>query len=235
MNACVLVLLAVQSAAPPPQPTPTATPPINILISRSSSGATVPTGSLADFAKRTKLKLPEGQPRVLTNENVKQLAEGIELTTTLGGAPPAVAAGAPREEAKKALWQGRYRNAVSRVAQLEAEVKRLEAEVAGLEQQFYAHSDPFERDGKIKPAWDKALADLAAAKAALEDARKAPDEVLNAARRDGALPGWFRGIEEKGGEAPATAGQAANPVPPLRPEPTPTPTMAPPPRPAGPS
>jgi TolA-binding protein len=238
MIAAVLVLLAAQAAAAPPSPTPTATPPINILRANPNSTGAVPTGSLADFAKRIKLKLPEGQPRVLTNESVKQLAEGIELTTTIGGGPLPRAVGRSDQEGKKAMWQQRYRDAVSRVATLEARIKRLEGEANRLEQEFYARDNPVERDTQIKPAWDKALADLQAARDDLADARKRPDEVLNAARRDGALPGWFRGIEEGAPEAPAPRqGSAASAGAQARPEPTPTPTVTPRPRvrPVGPS
>ena len=236
MNAGLLVVLVAQAAAAPPTPTPTATPPINILVSRAGGDAAMPVGSLADFAKRTRLKLPEGQPRVLTNESVKQLAEGIELTTTIGGGPVPRLSGPSRGDGKKATWQQRYRDAVARIAGLESDVKRLESDANRLEQEFYAHDDPFERDAKIKPAWDKAVADLRAAQEALAAARKEPEEVLNAARRDGALPGWFRGLDEAGAAQAAPARPMANvgsESP--RPEPTPTPTPRPPARPAGPT
>lgn len=235
MSTALLGLLALLAAAPPaPTPTPTVTPPINILLSKPNSGSPVSAGSLADFAGKVKLKLPEGEARVLTNESVKQLSEGIELTTSIGGGPAPRTTGASRDEGKKAMWQQRYRDAVSRVAELEAAIKRLEPEVAGLEQAFYAHDDPFERDAKIKPAWDKALADLRAARSELEEARKLPEEVLNAARRDGALPGWFRGLDESPA-APAATTAPAGLVAPPPPEPTATPTPRAPVRPPGPS
>ncbi len=235
MSTAFLGLLALLAAPPPtPTATPTATPPINILLSKPNSGSPVSAGTLADFAGKVKLNLPEGGPRVLTNESVKQLSEGIELTTSVGGGPAPLTAGASRDDGKKAMWQQRYRDAVSRVAGLEAEIKRLETEVAGLEQAFYAHDDPFERDGKIKPAWDKALADLRAARSELEEARKGPDEVLNAARRDGALPGWFRGLDQSPAASPPTIAPGGLVAPPP-PEPTATPTPRARLRPAGPS
>ena len=236
MTACLLVLLAARAAAPTPEPTPTATPPINILRGREGSEAAAPTGTLADFAKHLKLKLPEGQTRLLTNESVKQLSEGIELTTTIGGGPLPRASSASANEGKKAMWQQRYRDAVSRVAALEAKVKRLESEANGLEQEFYAHDNPVERDTQIKPAWDKALSDLQAARKALGEARNQPDEVLNAARRDGALPGWFRGIEAgEPGPTPAASGGTGAAAPAAPAPPTPTPTPRKPVRPVGPS
>ena len=209
MNLVLLVLVAAQASA---TSTPTATPSarLGILTSKSSSEAAAPSGSLSDVGKRIKLKLPEGQPRVITNESVKQLSQGVELTTTKAtGAPAYAPATGTTENAKKAMWQQRYREAVSRAAGLEAEIKRLEGEANRLEREFYAHDDPAQRDGVIKPAWDRAVADLRKAQADLAEARNKPEEVLEAARRDGALPGWFRGLDQPGAAPPPAAAPAA--------------------------
>lgn len=196
MITVLLVLVAAQAAAPPPA-TPTPTPRLNILRTQESAQGTAPTGSLADVAKQIKLKLPEGQSRVITNDSVRQLSQGVQLTTgqaTGAPTPAPVGAATGREDRRKAMWQQRYRDAVSRVAALEAEIKRLEGEAARLERDFYAIDDPAQRDGVVKPAWDQALSDLRRAKADLAEARNKPEQVLEAARRDGALPGWFRGL-----------------------------------------
>ena len=229
----LLMVLAVAHAAlvsePSATPTPVATPPIHILLSKPDSEP-VPRGeSLSEVAKHIKLRLPANQPRILTNMSVKQLAEGVELTT--GAAGPRGSAAVPpsgaNEESKKVRWQQRYRAAIERVRRLEADVKNLETQVNGLERDFYSRDDAVYRDSTIKPAWDKALSDLQKARADLETARKQPEEVLDAARRDGALPGWFRGLDE---ESPSTA--AAQQVPRGRqgqaPRPTPKPTPVPP-------
>ena len=205
MNPVLLVLVAAQAVAPL-SATPTPTPRLNILLSRSGSEATAPTGSLADVAKRIKLKLPEGQPRIITNDSLKQLSEGVELTTTKGVAGSGYApVGQGPADQKKAIWQQRYRGAVLRVATLEADIKRLEGEANRLEREFYAQDDPAQRDGVIKPAWDEAFADLRKAQADLAEARNKPEQVLEEARRDGALPGWFRGLDEPGAAAPRGA------------------------------
>ncbi|HVN30811.1 MAG TPA: hypothetical protein VMT45_02390 [Thermoanaerobaculaceae bacterium] len=200
MNPVLLLILAVA----PPAPTPTPTPRVNILLSKEADQAAAPTGSLADVAKRIKLKMPEGQPRVINNDSLRQLSQGVELTTgaPIGGAAPVPPAGGTAESPKKAMWQQRYREAVTRVSFLEAEITRLEGECGRLERAFYAHDDPAQRDGVIKPAWDKAVNDLHKAQADLAEARTKPDEVMEAARRDGALPGWFRNVEAGG---PTTA------------------------------
>lgn len=228
----LLLALAVAVASPAEEPsatpTPAATAPINILLSRPDSEPAPRGSSLAEVAKHIKLKLPANQPRVLTNATVKQLAEGVELTTgTVGPAGPHGGAAVPlsggSEEAKKTKWQQRYRAAVERVRKLEADVKNLEAQVAGLERDFYSRDDPVYRDSTIKPAWDKALSDLQKARVDLETALKQPDEVVNAARRDGALPGWFRGLDET---APVSAPQVQQSRPAQRPTPRPTPARA---------
>ena len=230
----LLLALAVAVASPAEEPSATPTPaakaPINILLSRPDSEPAPRGNSLAEVAKHIKLKLPANLPRVLTNASVKQLAEGVELTTgTVGPAGPhggaAFVPSGGSEEAKKTKWQQRYRAAVERVRTLEADVKSLETKVAVLERDFYSRDDPVYRDSTIKPAWDKALSDLQKARADLETALKQPDEVLNAARRDGALPGWFRGLDEAA-PSPTSAPPVQQGRPAQRPTPRPTPVRA---------
>ncbi len=216
-----VILLAAAGAVAAPTPTPAPTPSINILLARPDAGAPPRGDSLADVARRIKLKLPADRPRVINNEAVKQLSEGVELT--MSAPAPGDAGGGVRgressEERKKSIWQQRYRAALDRVRRLETEVKELDSRANRLEQEFYAHDDPVYRDGTIKPAWDKALADLEKAKTDLADARKEPNDVLNAARRDGALPGWFRGLDE----APPPSDRASEPARPNPPAATPT-------------
>ncbi len=222
MTASLLLLAAAGAAAPAaPSPSPTPTTPVTILLAKPEGAPPPQGGSLAEVASRIKLKLPANQPRVLTNDSVKRLAEGVELTTSAPVGGGTGAAAGPRlggsQDSKKVMWQQRYRTAVQRVKTLEAEVKTLEARTAGLERDFYAESDPARRDAVIKPNWDNTLGKLQATRTELEEAKKQPDEVVNAARRDGALPGWFRGIDEE----PVTPPQG---VPAPRSAPTPTPS-----------
>lgn len=189
------VLLA---ATPPPTPTPTPAPSVRVLLRGEQREEPAAGGgqSLSDVAKRIKLKLPKDQPRRLTNASVEQLSKGVALTT----AKPAgdlfaggQGSGGPGQN-NQAIWQQRYQEARSMVTFWEGEVRRLESETARLETQFYSVDDPAYRDGVVKPSWDKALADLRAARQSLESARARPDQVLEEARRAGALPGWFRGL-----------------------------------------
>ena len=61
-----------------------------------------------------------------------------------------------------------------------------------LENDFYAWDDGQYRDRVIKPAWDRAKADLEQAKVELEAAEKQLADLPERARKAGALPGWIR-------------------------------------------
>ena len=154
--------------------------------------------SLGEVARGIKLHFPKGESRVITNDSLKALSDGVELTT--GSAPlPALTSASEggtspesEEAQRKALWQERYFAAQQEATSLEADEARLSQEVARLEREFYSRDDPYQRDNVIKPAWDEAMARLRDVQQRLPAARRAPDEIANAARKDGALPGWFR-------------------------------------------
>lgn len=200
ISVAAFVLLA---ATPPPTPTPTPAPSVRVLLRGESTEqrpAASGGGSLSDVAKRIKLKLPTDQPRRLTNQSVGELSKGVELTTARPAGdsfPLDVGAGGPGQTSgNQQIWQQRYQEARSMVTFWEGEVRRLESDTAQLETQFYSVDDPAYRDGVVKPAWDKALSDLRAARQSLEEARSRPGQVLEDARRAGALPGWFRGLPD---------------------------------------
>jgi hypothetical protein len=201
------VLLAAGAAAPPATPTP-APRSIPAAAAMGKATATSPRGSsLSEVARGVKLQFPKGQGKVITNDSLKALSSGVELTT--GSAPPPsppVTDGAVspefEEAQRKALWQERYFAAQREATRLEAEETRLTQEVARLEREFYSRDDPYQRDNVIKPAWDDAMAKLRQVQHQLPAARRAPEDVANAARREGALPGWFR--ESPPAAAPAS-------------------------------
>jgi hypothetical protein len=232
----MIPFLALLLAATPPTPTPApgATAPIAVLHAEQGKSSLASTGeSLATVASRIKLHMPANRPRVIDNAVVKQLASGVELTTTSERpreeqVPPS----GPRERASgKAMWQARYVAAVARAIRLEADVKRLTAEANRLQTDFYAEADPAQRDGVIKPAWDKTLANLADANRALDRARKEPNEIVNDARRAGGLPGWFRGLDQRAAAAasePADSGAPTTPQGSAPPQPPNSPAQRPP-------
>jgi hypothetical protein len=190
------VIMFAAVVSPTPTPVPPAKPGLAAMAPHTSQP--VPRGrSLADVAKGVKLRFPENKPTVITNESLKELSAGAELTTATAAPPPDASPGGalPEEQQqaeKKTYWQQRYFAAQREVATLDAEEKRLSAEVSRLEREFYARDDPYQRDGVIKPAWDDAVAKLRDVQRRQAEARSAPEAIANEARRDGALPGWFR-------------------------------------------
>ncbi len=211
MNVIFLLILAAQPPATP-TPKPAAAPPVVLL---SPSQRSTPSGrGLADLARGIKLRLPAGEDRVITNERVKELSRGVELTTSIPGSPEQADAGRVEqargeEEEKRQYWVERYQDARLEAEAVQAEVTRLEGETARLERDFYATDDPAYRDGVIKPAWDQAIEDLRSNREKLEEARSAPDRVKDEALRDGAVPGWFRGLPQPTTpQAEATPGSA---------------------------
>ncbi len=216
------LLLAAATPTPTPTPTPVPTSPIGILLNKGGSTSAPRGQSLAEVARHIKLKLPADQPRRLDNAAVKSLAEGVQLTT----AKPAHSSGQSSlasgfDESRKRYWQQAYAEARARIPAQEKHVADLQSEAARLQQDFYRWDDPAYRDGVIKPAWDRALAQLAEAKKELEALRKGPEVVLAAADREGVPPGWFREPLP-----PARAGR----VQPRPPQETPPPGTTPTPR-----
>jgi len=189
-----VVLSAVASA--PPLPTPTPAPAA--MLATHAGNRQPGTGSLAALASRVKLRLGQGEERVITNESLKTLGAGVELTTSTVALPVGSSDSgqqADSEEAQKqALWQQRYQDARAELDSLEQQVQRLEGDVGRLETEFYSTDDPARRDNVVKPAWDQALSDLEATRERLATARSAPDNIRDEALRDGAMPGWFRGL-----------------------------------------
>ena len=89
-------------------------------------------------------------------------------------------------------WRALVNQTRARVVDADRRVKDLDLKAKQLENDFYAQSDGYRRDGVIKPAWDKARDDLAKARTDLDVARKAADDLEDEGRRSGAPPGWLR-------------------------------------------
>ena len=183
-------------AADSPTPTPTKTP-------RPAGGT-----SLNEMAKDTELKGGEkGKTIVITNENLSEYAEKGSVTAASETDTPnrrpvrdplkveVVPPSDPQHtDERRRYWQGQYKSQVELVASLRYQIIILDGEIPGLWRDFYAWDDPAYRDGVLKPKLDAATKrrtkmeqDLVAAEAKLS-------QIKSDARRDGAEPGWFRGI-----------------------------------------
>ncbi len=168
--------------------------------------------SLADVVRLSK-EARKGQPPrkflgTITNENLHK-GVSVQSTPVKGAAKGSAAAHAPGPTARptpaptydvprddqgrsEADWRRIMNHARAVVADGENRVRDLDTKSKQLENDFYAQSDGYRRDGVIKPAWDKARDDLAAARASLDAARKALDDLSEDARRSNTPPGWLR-------------------------------------------
>jgi len=202
MISAVLVLgtAAGGRAADSPTPSPTKTP-------RPAGGT-----ALNEMAKDTELKGTEkGQPIVITNENLADYAGKGSVTASsesdtakrrpvrdpnkIDPVPPIIP-GQGNIDERRRYWQNQYKTQMDLVASIRHQIDLLDGEIPGLWRDFYAWDDPMYRDGVIKPKLDAAVARRASLEQQLVAAEKKLSELKNNARKDGAEPGWFRGIAE---------------------------------------
>jgi hypothetical protein len=205
----ILALAVVLAAAGPaivaadePEPTPTPAP-----TPAPSEGE-----SLSDVAKDIHLDVGEAEAPeegiVITDENISEYAEKSLLTERKSplpgdeGGPASAQSGRPGgppeklspEETKKQYWRNKYLDQKKLIESIEAEIESLDAEIPALWSKFYSWDDPAYRDGVIKPSLDRALARREELGTRLEKEREALPSILEQARKDGAKPGWFRGL-----------------------------------------
>jgi hypothetical protein len=173
--------------------------------------------SLADVVRISK-DARQGQPPkkslgTITNENVrsgaaaatptkaagkaagKGAAKTPAATASRGGEPtPAPTWDVPRDDKGRSEtdWHAMMNHANALVLEGEKRVKDLDTKAKQLENDFYAQSDGYRRDGVIKPAWDKTRDELATARNDLEASRKSLEDLSEEARRTNAPPGWLR-------------------------------------------
>ena len=157
--------------------------------------------TLAEAARRERERRSRaGKPIVvITDANLQDHAVGeltfIEDDTAAEegeAAEGATAAEGPDEQ----FWRDRVREIRQRWAEAAQQVPELEERIAELRRRFYEADDAYYRDTRIKPAWDRAIDQVAQARAAAEAHRLELQKVLEEGRLAGALPGWLReGIE----------------------------------------
>lgn len=194
-------------------PTPTPLPKLR-RVEGPAADANARGQSLADIVRLSK-EARKGQPPrkslgTITNETLRKNgdaatpaarapaktgAKGGSTATVKGVAPtPFPTYDVPRDDngRSEAEWRARVAHARALVVDAEKRVSALDTKAKQLENDFYAQSDGFRRDGVIKPAWDQARDDLAKARLELDAARKAIEDLEEEARRANAPPGWLR-------------------------------------------
>ncbi len=221
--------------APPPSPPGAAAPAGEVVIKRGGEAAPAeppPTLYEASLKARAERAAREGHAtRVVTDTTLKQQAARGEITVANvpaaaieeeseaapGDAEAAPAPAGGEEELSlsatdpELYWRRRVRDARLRWRAAVEQLAELEDTAAALRWDFYATDDPFYRDSQIKPAWDRALAQLEVARQSAEFEHESLQLILEDGRRAGALPGWLReGLElepastasPRGGELP---------------------------------
>jgi hypothetical protein len=201
---------AATSGEPTPAPTPA---PKLTGVAGPATDAGHSGQSLADVVRLSKEARKGQSPRkslgTITNETLskngtpgptpakgsaKTTSSAVHATRPTAAPTPAPTYDVPRDDKgrSEAEWRGIMNHARALVLDGEQRVKDLDMRAKQLENDFYAQSDGYRRDGVIKPAWDKARDDLAKARADLDTARKSLDDLSEEARRSGAPPGWLR-------------------------------------------
>jgi hypothetical protein len=158
--------------------------------------------SLAEVAAEVR-KSREGAASpivVIDDESLADYAD-VEITVSdirTSSDEPDAATKVDLEElaAREEHWRSAVRGVRERWRTAYDSIERLEGRVAELRRRFYSEDDPYYRDSQIKPAWDHAIEDLAAARDNVDQAQVDLTELLEAGRQEGAFPGWLReGIE----------------------------------------
>jgi hypothetical protein len=170
-----------------------------VIIEAAPAGSPTPDLVAAAQAERDRRRSAPPSSVTITDKSLPRYATG-ELTyvepTAAGEAGAAEAAPEVPGPTEEAYWREHVRDLRLDWREVAERVRELEAKAAQLRRDFYAADDGYYRDSRIKPAWDRALADLEAAKAGVEEAQEALAAALEKGRQAGALPGWLReGIE----------------------------------------
>jgi len=192
---------------------------------RPTATTVITNENLAEYAARGQVTLvpdPAGDPGAAPAGSDPASGAAAAGPAAAGGAPTggpgdpggASAAGDPADDdftdapagpRDEAYWRDRARELRARWAAAAEEIERLETETADLRWAFYAEDDPYYRDERIKPAWDRALDDLRRARQDERAFRQQVTELMEEGRRAGALPGWLReGVELEPEEAAET-------------------------------
>ncbi len=202
---CVLLL-----AAPGPTVRATENPTATPTAGKAAPTPTPAPNSLAAAASQIRLRrgtpTADQKPLVITNKNLQGYAKKGSLTYSSRSGSGTILAhedgvagkdssGDKRsDEEKRTYWQGKYKDQKNKIADMQRRIKELDKEIPGLWTQFYSWDDPAYRDGVIKPKLDRALQERKELGKKLPEEQNKLDEILEQARRDGALPGWFRGL-----------------------------------------
>ena len=203
-----------QTPEPPPPsdpPPPAPERPSTVVVVDHGGSETTPPQTLADAARAEKERRQAvGKPTVvITDKNLAEYAAKGQITTgkPMPAATPAATdpkAAAPKSAQDEDYWRKRGLEIRQRWHDAVEEGKKQQAAVDRLRTQFYAEDDPYVRDGRIKPEWDRALDKLDQARRDTESAKRDLDDFTDEGYRAGALQAWLEeGIDLEPPHTPA--------------------------------
>jgi len=169
----LLLLLSPICGDPPATPTPTA------------------REELSRYAGNHHVRSTDaGKSIEITDEVVSAIAgEGTSPAAT-----PTPDRAMKAEEGKKEYWIRRYREAKEAEEEVESRLTEVRQEIPALWQEFYAEDNPQYRDEVLAVKLQEKLSLRAKLEDELIQAQTAFADLKVAARKAGALPGWFRGL-----------------------------------------
>ncbi len=181
LTAVIFVPGSVRGADPTPTPAAKKTP---IVISNEN---------LAEYAEKGRLTTPSESASAKAGQRPVHKNAGSDTKSVQDGV-----ADAPQiaTDDRKRYWQSRYEQQLDLVGSIEEQIGILDYEIPGLWRDFYSRDDPAYRDGVIKVKLDEALARSERLEGQIKEEEERLDQIRAEARKDGAQPGWFRGMEK---------------------------------------
>lgn len=138
---------------------------------------------------------------VINDKNLQAYAKKGQITVVdpskakgkeASPAAPAAPAAAPGEPVRdEQYWRNRGLEIRQRWRQADDDTKELEQKAASLRQKFYAEDDPYVRNNRIKPEWDRTLDQLRQARVEIETSKQELTEFMEEGRVAGVYPGWL--------------------------------------------
>jgi hypothetical protein len=172
-----------------------------------------PPPTLAQAAQAEKERRSRATKPIVVLDNKNLVEHGKDQKLTVAQGQPAKAESEPAEietgddeTRDESYWRDRGLDIRKRWREAADRQQELQTAANGLRQRFYAADDPYLRDSRIKPEWDRVLNELDLSRREAEACAFELEAFLDEGRQAGALPGWLReGSELEPAEKPLKA------------------------------
>jgi hypothetical protein len=186
-------------------------------VEDGNSPKTLVEAARAERERRAQVGTPAAI--VITDKNIHQYAAKGQITVATpkekkkGAVAPPVAADSTEQPLHdEKYWRSHVLDIRLRWRAAADEIKKLEQQSTELRQRFYSENDPFVRDNRVKPEWDRVTDRLQKARIEAESSSQELAAFLEEGRRANALPGWLREGEDQ--EPPPVPVKKKNMLPP---------------------